>query len=76
MKKMILFINDTQVLLGLGSIVLPVENDLLVITSAQRMELNRNLTHKKPTVLSILQYKYSVGKSRDISRYNFLENVQ
>jgi len=30
MKKMILFIRDTQVLLGLGPMVLPVENDLLV----------------------------------------------
>ena len=40
------------------------------------MELNRNLTHKYPTVLSILKYKYCVGKSRDISRDNFLENVE
>ena len=39
MKKMILFINDTQVCLGLRLMVLPVESALLVITSAKRMEL-------------------------------------
>ena len=73
---LILFINDTHVLLGLGLMVLPMENDLLLITSTKRMEMNRNLTHKQPTVLSILKYKYCVGKSRDISRDNFFENVE
>ena len=45
-RQLVLFITDTHVLLGLGPMVLPVANDLLLITSAKRMELNRNLTHK------------------------------
>ena len=38
---------SSQVVKGLGLISLPLENDLLAITSAQIMELIQNLPHIK-----------------------------
>ena len=51
---------------------LPLENDLLAITSAQIMELNQNLAHIKN--LSSLNNKCCVNESRDMSRENFSKN--
>ena len=52
---------------------LPVENELLAISSAQNLELKKKNCHTKN--LSSLNYKYCVNKSRGMSRDHFLKIV-
>ena len=41
------------------------ENDLLVMNSAQIMELTQTLAHKELIILNILKYKYGVNQYRE-----------
>ena len=62
----------SQVDWSLGLIGLRLENDLLAVTSAQRMEGDQNLAHiKKNLIVLNTEYKCCFNKSLDMSRDYF-----
>ena len=64
-------------LFSIGLLGVPLENDLLAITSAKIMEVNNNFPHiKNSSSLTFLKYKYCVNKSRDKSRGHFAKNLK
>ena len=64
-------------LFSIGLLGVPLENDLLAITSAKIMEVKNNFPHiKNSSSLTFLKYKYCVNKSRDKSRGHFAKNLK
>ena len=62
---------------SIGLLGVPLENDLLAITLAKIMEVNKNFPHiKNSSSLTFLKYKYCVNKSRDKSRGHFAKNLK